>query len=646
MERKESLVNPQLANAFSRMLLRRRAWFIAFLDAGIILFALVASWLLRFDFALPYRAVLLLAAPILIVIRLAAMSSFGLLHGWWRYTGVSDILDNVKAVIAGSVAFFVVMYMILGVTNFPRSIYVLEALLCAGLLAGARLVSRGMAESVRQDINASKRVVIIGAGFAAQMILREICHFAGGYRAVACMDDDPSKLGLRIQGIPVMGRIDELPAILEKHPADEILIAIPSATAQQMQRIVAICAKTKAKFRTVPALRELIAGQLAFDQLREVNLDDLLGREPVEINLESVRNEIEGRTVVVTGAAGSIGSELSRQILQYGPNKIICLDHSETGIFHLQLELTKRNVAARLVFCVADVRDRELLSQIYSNHRPDVTFHAAAYKHVPVMESNVREAVKNNVFGLINLLEAAEESGCRAFVLISSDKAVNPSSVMGATKRVGELILSCRPSRGMRCVSVRFGNVLGSSGSVVPVLQEQLRNNQELTITHPEIRRFFMTSREAVSLVLQASALGSHRDILVLDMKRPVRILDLARSLIRLSGRSVNEVKIGFTGLRPGEKMYEELFYRSEEATPTSYPKIQRVCCKMTAWVRLEHQIEELRATVATGRAPLICSKLKDIVPEYSYRTTIPPRASVPIKATPPKVFTHTAGRG
>ena len=449
---------------------------------------------------------------------------------------------------------------------------------------------------------------------------------------VGCVDDDSSKLKLKIQAVPVVGKIDDLPRLLKKCPVDEILIAIPSATTPQMQRIVAICEATNTKFRTIPALRELIAGQAAFHQLREVNVDDLLGRDPVEMDLNAVRNEIEGRTIIVTGAAGSIGSELCRQILEYRPRKIVCLDQSETGIFHVQRDLLHRNAPAHIVVCIADVRDRDRLLQIYSEHRPDATFHAAAYKHVPVMESNISEAVKNNVFGLLNVLEAGDRTGCSACVLISSDKAVNPTSVMGATKRAGELIVSCRPSRGTRCVSVRFGNVLGSNGSVVPLLQAQLRNNQDLTITHPGISRFFMTSHEAVSLVLQAFALGKHGHILVLDMKRPMRIVDLAQSLIRLPSKSVSEVKIRFTGFRPGEKMFEGLFYSTEEVTPTSCPKICNARGQTAGWERLEHLLEELRTAVASGCPAAVRAKLKEIVPEYSYRG---PRAPALIRSLP-----------
>jgi FlaA1/EpsC-like NDP-sugar epimerase len=435
-------------------------------------------------------------------------------------------------------------------------------------------------------------------------------------------------LGIKIHGVPVMGRVDQLPVLVTAHSVDEVLIAVPSATGRQMQRFVEICEQAGVRFKTVPALRDIITGRVNIREFRDVHLEDLLGRDPVEIDLDSLKKQIEGRVVLVTGAAGSIGSELCRQILEYGPHRLLCLDQSETGTFYLQRELSKLSCRGQLIFCVADVGDCERMRKLFGEHNPEVIFHAAAYKHVPVMERNVHEAVKNNVFALLSLLEVAEESGCQSFVLISSDKAVNPTSVMGATKRVGELIISCRPSNGMRCVSVRFGNVLGSSGSVVPVLQEQLRNNEPLTITHSDIKRFFMTTNEAISLVLQAFAIGKRGDTLVLDMGPPVRIFDLARTLIRLSGKSEREVSIKFTGLREGEKLTEELFYATEEVHPTSFEKIKRARSTLSGWSELRHHLDELRASMGINGAGPIRDKIREIVPEYTYPSNGQPKDS------------------
>jgi len=608
--------------------LKRRSWFIALFQALLVLVSLILAWLLRFDFSLPDRFLLFSAAAVLIVIRVAAIGRFGLLHGWWRYTGVSDALDILKAISLGSAVFLFFMRFVLGVTSFPRSIYILEAVLSMALLAGVRLFVRVLAESVREDVISRKKVMLIGAGIAAQMVIREIKRLRNRYEAVGCVDDERSKLGIKIHGVAVIGSVDQLPALLTTHPVDEVLIAVPSATGRQMQRFVQICERTGVRFRTVPALRDIISGQVSISEFRDVHLDDLLGRDPVEIDLRSVRKQIEGRVVLVTGAAGSIGSELCRQILECNPARLLCLDQSETGTFYVQRELSKLKAEAQLAFYVADVGDYERMRKLFAEHNPEVVFHAAAYKHVPVMERNVHEAVKNNVFALLSLLEVAEESSCQSFVLISSDKAVNPTSVMGATKRVGELIISSRPSNGMRCVSVRFGNVLGSSGSVVPVLQKQLRNNEPLTITHSEIKRFFMTANEAISLVLQAFAIGNRGDTLVLDMGEPVRILDLARTLIRLSGKSEREVSIKFTGLREGEKLIEELFYATEEVHPTSFEKIKRTRSTVNGWSALQRHLDELRASMNLNGAGPIRDKIKEIVPEYSYQSDHRPKGS------------------
>jgi FlaA1/EpsC-like NDP-sugar epimerase len=387
-----------------------------------------------------------------------------------------------------------------------------------------------------------------------------------------------------------------------------------------MQRFVELCKQAEVSFKTVPALQDIITSQVSISQFRDVRLEDLLGRDPVDIDLQSVTKQIQGQVVLVTGAAGSIGSEICRQVLEHGPAKLLCLDQSETGTFYLQLELSQHKNGSQLVFCIADVGDRERMRRIFAEHKPQIVFHAAAYKHVPMMEKNVHEAVKNNVFALLSLLEIAGENGCSNFVLISSDKAVRPTNVMGATKRLGELIISCRPTNSMRCVSVRFGNVLGSNGSVLPVFQQQLRDNQPLTVTHPEIKRFFMTTREAVSLVLEGLAIGNHGDTLLLDMGKPVRILDLARTLIRLSGKSEQEVGIKFTGLREGEKLFEELSYPTEEIHPTSFQKIARIHGTPSRWFELQTHLDELRASLSINGAAPIRAKIKEIVPEYSYR--------------------------
>ena len=613
-----SAMNALNGNPVARMILKYRAWLIGPVQALLIFFALVIAWLLRFNFHLPDRALLLSAAPILIAIRLGAIYRCGLLHGWWRYTDIGDAVALLKAIALGSALFVFCMKVVLSNGAFPRAIYILEPLLSTLILGGVRLISRLFAESIDTETSACKDVILIGAGAGAERTLREITRPGSGYRALACVDDNRSKFGIKIHGVPVLGAVDELPGLAARFGIDEILIAVPSATDNQLLRFAEVCAQAKVRPRIVPSLREILNERVDASQFREVQLEDLLGRAPVEIDLEPVRKQIAGQTVLVTGAAGTIGSELCRQILECSPGRLLCLDRNETGIFYLQMDLSRLQKGTELVFCVTDFGDGARMRSLLAEHQPSMIFHAAAYKHVPMMEMNVHDAVKNNIFGLLALLDIAEENDCSSFVLISSDKAVKPTNIMGATKRIGELIISCRPAHSMRCVSVRFGNVLGSNGSVVPIFQKQLRDNQQLTITHPEVTRFFMTTREAVSLVLQAFAIGNHSDTLLLDMGKPICILDLAKALIRLSGKSEHEVGIRFIGLRAGEKLFEELSYPTEEICTTSSPKIRQIRGTPHRWGDLNRHLHQLRACISSKGAAAIRLKMKEIIPEYS----------------------------
>ena len=603
-------------NKKSPALLRCRSLFVLLLQMGLILCSLVCAWLLRFEFQVPDPSLLWAAAPILIIVRLAVMPFFNLMHGWWRYTGIGDAVDVLKAILTGSFVFLLIVRYGLGLKVFPLSIYALEALITFTLLTGVRVLSRMLAETVRAD-STSKRLLLVGAGHAAQMIIRETQEVETGYQVIGCVDDNPLKKGLRILGVPVLGPVEALAKAVGQHRIDEVLIAIPSATQTQMRRLVKICKEASAAFRTVPEMAELIAGRVTLQQVREVSLTDLLGRIPVDLDLESVREHIRDRVVMVTGAAGSIGSELCRQIRTYRPKLLLCLDQNETGIFHLQHQLAQGDGDERKVFCVADFCNPERMRKIFLTYGVEIVFHAAAYKHVPVMESNVEEAVGNNVFGLLSLLNVAQNANCSTFVMISSDKAVNPSNVMGCTKRVGELILAAWPGERMRSVSVRFGNVLGSNGSVIPLFQEQIRQNQPITITHPEMTRFFMTVSEAVCLVLQAFAIGRNGDILVLDMGEPVRVAELAKTLVRLSGKSRQEFK--FIGLRPGEKLFEELFYPDERVFPSACQKIACTESVRLAWPALKRGLDQLYVAVSLGKRASILARLQQIVPQFTY---------------------------
>ena len=605
------------------MLLNQRTWATVVLQGFLVLSSLVIAWTLRFEFSYPHPALLFSAAPVLLIVRLACMGRFGLFHGYWRYAGLSDAEDILKSVGLGTAGFVLAIRFVLGITRFPLSIYVLEALLTALLLGGVRFLSRALVQRRwrmdrrRRHGDSSGRVLVVGAGSAAEMLIRELPQH--GYTPVGCVDDDPAKSKVKLHGVPVLGRIDQLPGIASTYRIDELMIALPSVTGVRMRRIVEICQNSHRKFKIVPGLEDLLQGTVTVGQLREVQLEDLLGREPIQLDLAAVRQDVAGKVVMVTGAAGSIGSELCRQILGYGPARLICLDQAETPLFYLELALAKKPSGARATYCVADINDASSIRRLLRQYGVEIIFHAAAYKHVPMMEANLPEALKNNVFALLSLLDVAEESECEGFVLISSDKAVHPSSFMGCTKRLGELIVAARPASIMRCVSVRFGNVLGSQGSVVPIFQEQIRTTQRITITHPQISRYFMTIPEAVSLVMQAYTVGNHGDVLVLDMGKPVRILELAKTLIRLSGKSEEEIEITFTGLRPGEKLCEELFYSSEEQLPTPSRKIRRAQSKRMSWQILREHLAALAALAANGSETTIREKMKEIIPEYQY---------------------------
>lgn len=605
------------------MLLRKRTCVIVMLQSLLIFASFVTAWLLRFEFSLPHASLLLAATPVLLAVRGLAMWRYNLFHGYWRYTTVSDAADIGEAVALGSVAFFVIIRLILGVTEIPISIYLLEALLTATALCGVRVFSRMVLHRLDRRHQGNRiRVLIVGAGAAAEALMRELRN--SPYVAVGCVDDDPEKQGVNIHGLTVLGTIQDLTHVATAYQIDELFIAMPSVSGNRMRRVVEHCLASGRKFKTIPGLGELIQGRVKVEELRDVNLEELLGRDPVRLDLDAVRRELADRVVLVTGAAGSIGQELCHQILECGPAKLICLDQAETPMFFLQLKLTQSKYGDRVFYSVADITDADSMKSILGAHGVQIIFNAAAYKHVPMMECNTAEALRNNVFGLMTLLHAAEDAGCERFLLISSDKAVNPTSVMGATKRMGELILASRPSK-MRCASVRFGNVLGSQGSVVPLFQQQIRKEGRVTVTHPDITRYFMTIPEAVSLVLQAFTVGDHGDILVLDMGEPIRIADLARTLIRLSGACEEDVPVIFTGLRPGEKLFEELFYSTEALLPTPHEKVQRTNGNLSPWPMLWHHLQDIQQLMRRGSDRELREKIRDILPEYDFEGMMKP---------------------
>lgn len=571
-------------------LFRTRTLFIAVVHVVLFAAAYAMAHMIRFEFTIPeQRRPLFWATLGLVVgIKFAAFYLFRQYRSWLRYVSLDDMKKIVVAASVAEVSLLVFeRFVLLYATKIPRSIFLLDWGLTIALVAGTRLVIRMVREArwpliVGRD---RRKVLIVGAGDAGEGLLRELRRRPElGYVVLGFLDDDPRKHGARVAGVPVLGPIDRASGLAETYEVQEAIIALPSASRDEMRRIVAKLRKAELSFRTLPGVAEIIAGEVSADQIRNVTINELLGRQPVSLDAGRIAALIDGKVVAVTGAGGSIGSELSRQILGFGPARLLLIDWSENGLFEIDRELGQKRAAGGsgsdratdVVPCIADVSDRPRIDRLFSEHGPGVVFHAAAHKHVPMMELNPCEAVKNNVFGTKVVADVAAARGVEHFVLISTDKAVNPVSVMGMTKRVAELYVhALGQAGGTGFVVVRFGNVLGSSGSVVPIFKEQIEKGGPVTVTHPDMSRYFMTIPEAVQLVLQAAAIGKAGEILVLDMGEPVKIVDLARELIGLSGlREPQDIQIAFTGVRPGEKLHEELWGRGEEPAPSAHEKI------------------------------------------------------------------------
>ena len=588
--------------------------------------AYLLAFQLRFDFTVPAdewrRAVVTL--PVLLLLQLGALTAFRVHAGSWRHAGVHDLLALTAAAGAGAAAFAMALLALGFLPGIPRSVLLLNTLLFVLLAGGARLGVRCVHEGrFARRSPRERRTLVIGAGEAAERFLRESTH--AGRRevhVVGCLDDNRRIQGLSIHGVPVLGPIDRVGEIAARQRAELLIIAIPSASGEQMRHIVGLCERAGVQFKVLPSRRELLEGRAEIGQLRDIELEDLLGRAPVHLDLRRVQRDLAGETILVTGAAGSIGSELARQIAGLRPARLILFEQAETPLYFLDLELAKSHPALEVIAAVGDITDAERLDEIFRRYAPAYVFHAAAYKHVPMMESNPAEAVRNNVLGTLQTAECAARHGVRKFVLISTDKAVNPSSVMGTTKRLAELVVLGWPSlvgSGTDFRAVRFGNVLGSDGSVIPLFRRQLATGGPLTVTHRDVRRYFMTIPEAVALVLQAAALpeASCR-IAMLDMGEPVRILDLAEQLVKLSGLTpYRDIDIVFTGLRPGEKLDEELTSLLEASTPTEAEKIRVVQTGGVAGSVLQHGVTRILAAAGSGSRAGLLRELHAVVPEF-----------------------------
>ena len=553
---------------------------LALIDAVLVLTAISLSVYLRFDWNVPAFWMERLESLLLpaVLINLAVYYLFGLYRRVWRYAGANELMLIAVAVSVGLGGTYLYS-LYAGV--LPRSSYIIAWFLLLFLVGGSRLGVRYLSNYLSRPAGKGKRrkALIVGAGEAGVIVARELKRHGPALemQVAGFIDDDPTKQKQIIQGIPVLGGRADLPEIVEKKQIDEVVISMPSAPYSVLQEIVGLCEDLQVKIKTVPGIFEILEGQINFSSLKEVDIEDLLRRPPVKQDLLGIAAYLTGRRVLVTGAGGSIGAELCRQIAQLNPDKLIMLDHDENGIFYIHMELRQRFSRVDTVPLVCDIKERDRLAGVYKDYRPEVVFHAAAHKHVPLMEFNREEAIDNNIEGSKNLIDLAAEQGVKRFVFVSTDKAVNPSSVMGATKRVVEIYLQDKARNCSSCVvcSVRFGNVLGSQGSVVLLFREQIARGGPVTVTDPEMKRYFMTIPEAVQLVIQAGALGRGGEIFVLDMGEPIKIIDLARDMIILSGlKPERDIKIEFTGLRPGEKLYEELFSDRENFALTRHERI------------------------------------------------------------------------
>ena len=575
--------------------------------------------------------------PVLVIAKALGFLASGQFSGWWRYVSIRDVLPIAAGSALGSVLFAAAVWGLWGPSHVPRSIYLLDWVNTMVLVLGARYLIRMGREALgRRGQVTERRVLIVGAGAAGQMIAREIAENASlGMEQVGFVDDDREKIGTRIHGVKVLGGHGQIAALCAKYDVNEIIIAIPSASASVVRHIVEHCREVSATFRILPGIGDLIDGKVSVHALRNVDLEDLLGRDPVALDAELLHRHITGRTVMVTGAAGSIGSELCRQIARLSPGRLILFEIAESPLFYFEMEMREKFPNVDLLPVIGDVRDRGRVEEIVRAHRPAIVFHAAAYKHVPMMESHPVEAVKTNVLGTRIVAEAAAKFGVERFVLVSTDKAVRPTNVMGATKRLAELVIHNMASRQGKTVfvAVRFGNVLGSVGSVIPIFRRQLVTTGKLTVTHKDASRYFMLIPEAAGLILQAGAMGEGGEVFVLDMGEPVRIVELAKNLIRLSGKELGvDAEIVFTGLRPGEKLHEELVVEGEDVSGTTHPKVMKLIGNGKMPSSWSKQLEELIVCAITGGHCAVVEKLDALVkgyrPNYEFHGVVVPPAA------------------
>jgi FlaA1/EpsC-like NDP-sugar epimerase len=635
----EGTDNGRRNSRFAELVLRHRFTTNLIIHNVLFAAALLVAYLVWFEAAqarspraLSWLPRYLTHLPFFLAVKSIIFGRMKLFRGWWQYASIRDVVS----ILIASWRFLAVAYVVvLFAVYIPRwldqkelfdhsnGVLVLDFLSTVFMVCAARLAVRLYYEEMRPVSGEGVRhVLVVGAGNAGETLLREIYRMrVERYRVVGLVDDDPTKKGTFMHGVPVLGTTDNIKDICEEEKVDEILIAVPSATQKELRRIIEMCRGTKLQFQTLPSMDDLIGGHVTVNQIRQVKIEDLLGREAVNLDSQAVGRLLNNRRVLISGAGGSIGAEMCRQVCMFGPAELILLEQAENGLFEVSNELRRNFPGINLSPVICDIYDRQRVMSVFASYRPEVVVHAAAHKHVPLMEQNACEAVKNNIFGTKNMADASCECGADEFVLISTDKAVNPSSIMGCTKRVAEIYtqaLNGQEGCKTQFKSVRFGNVLGSAGSVVPVFERQIRSGGPVTVTHAEMTRYFMTIPEASQLVLQAAANGQGGQIFLLDMGEPVKIVDLARDMITLSGLRVgDDVDIVFTGVRPGEKLFEELRTEGEDLAPTVHPKVKIWRQRPIEWARVQESLEELQSLVNTLDRQEIVAALRKLVSEF-----------------------------
>jgi FlaA1/EpsC-like NDP-sugar epimerase len=605
--------------SLKELLLKLRRPIIIALHLALVIFAYIFAFYLRFDFQITnsYWQLISKTLPVLVCIKMIILGYFGLYSGLWKYASIDDIWRILKANVLATLCFIFAVFFFHSLSGFPRSIFALDFILCFCFISGIRFGNRLVREKFRpQHRIKRKKALIVGAGEAGVMVLKESqINPKTNIEIVGFIDDDRRKKGLRIQGVNILGACGNIPAIVEEYGVEEIIIAIPSAKGEEIRGIIAHCKVPSVKIRIVPGLQKIISGDLEVKP-REIKPEDLLGRETVMINEKEIKDYLFEKVVLVTGAGGSIGSALCRQIVNFSPREILLFDHNENDVYYLGIEFLTKYRHIKFKTIIGDVRDIGLLKSVFSLYKPEIVFHAAAHKHVPLMEENPAAAVKNNIIGSRNLIYAANHYKVERFIFISTDKAVNPTSVMGMTKRIVEMILQSKAKISRtKYMAVRFGNVLGSDGSVIPLFKRQIEEGGPLTITHPEVKRYFMSINEASQLVLQAGSMGKAGEIFILDMGEQIKILDLAKEMIILYGLKPDEdIKIEYIGLRPGEKLFEETLLNTEKDKATKADKIYIAELDAFDSRLLRKRIKDLERVANVMDSAAVVKRLQEII--------------------------------